>query len=420
MPRAVRVLFVTHNVPRFAGDAAGSFVLRLAVALQSAGARVDVIAPGSRELAGVDTIEGVSIRRVRYASEQDMTLAYAGNMAEQVLSSLKGKFALVGLLRALRRAVREQLDAANSAGDPYSVVHAHWWFPAALSLWRSRRIGRVPLVITMHGSDVRLAQKITPVHAIMRSVLAQANVRTAVSSWLADRVHAIAPTLDVHVSPMPVDVRHFVVPPNDDHGAPSARHGVLFVGRLNAQKGLADLLAAMASDPVHSLGADRTVLHVVGDGPDAGALRDKATALGIADRVHWHGALPQPELVAHYQRARVLAIPSREEGLGLVAVEAQLCGTPVVAYADGGLIDVVRADHGGSLVSAGDVAALGRAIARLLSDDALASTLGARGRDDMLSRFSPDSVAACYLAHYREAVDRDAENREAMRGTVVR
>ena len=101
MPRAVRVLFVTHNVPRFVGDAAGSFVLRLAVALQSAGAQVEVIAPAAAGLADVDTLEGVRIQRVRYASDARMTLAYAGNMAEQVMSSWGGKLALLGMLRAM-------------------------------------------------------------------------------------------------------------------------------------------------------------------------------------------------------------------------------------------------------------------------------------------------------------------------------
>ena len=103
MHGAVRVLFVTHNLPRFDGDAAGSFVLRLAVALQSAGAIVDIVAPGAAGLADEATLEGVRIRRVRYASDARMTLAYAGNMAEQVMASWGGRMALLGMLRTMRR-----------------------------------------------------------------------------------------------------------------------------------------------------------------------------------------------------------------------------------------------------------------------------------------------------------------------------
>ena len=405
MPRAARVLFVTHNVPRFAGDAAGSFVLRLAVALQSAGATVDVIAPAAAGLAPEATLEGVRVQRVRYAAESRMTLAYTGNMAEQVTSSWSGKLALLGMLHALRRTVRARIDAAKRSGAPYDVVHAHWWFPSALALWRLRRSGDPPLVITMHGSDVRLAQHITPAHPVMRAVLGEAALCTAVSGWLAETARRIAPDASIAVSPMPVDAEHFAPPP--DMSA-SARSGVLFVGRLNAQKGLADLLDAMASAALsaRSTTGDGTppVLHVVGDGPDGDALKARAGDLGLADRVRWYGALPQHALIPLYQGARLLAVPSREEGLGLVAVEAQLCGTPVVAYADGGLLDVVRADHGGTLIPVGDIQALGAGIARILADTDSADTLGMEARQDMLARFSPDAVADRYLTHYRQVV----------------
>ncbi len=402
MPRAARVLFVTHNVPRFEGDAAGSFVLRLAVALQSAGATVDIIAPAAVGLAPDATLEGVRIQRVRYASDERMTLAYAGNMAEQVTSSWGGKFALLGMLRALRRAVRARIDAAARAGTPYDVVHAHWWFPSALALWRARRAGDPPLVVTLHGSDVRLAQRTAPAHPIMRAVLGEAALCTAVSAWLADTALRIAPDASIIVSPMPVDARHFSPPPESS----AVRSGLLFVGRLNAQKGLADLLDALVSPAMRAYDnhgdGERISLDVVGDGPDGDALKARATALGLADRVRWYGALPQPALVALYQGARVLAMPSREEGLGLVAVEAQLCGTPVVAYADGGVIDVVRPDQGGTLVTVGDTRALGEAIARLLADETTARARGMRARSEMLARFSPDAVADRYLTHYRQ------------------
>ena len=394
MPRAPRVLFVTHNVPRYEGDAAGSFVLRLAVALQACGARVHIIAPGAAGLAANDVIEGVSIERVRYASDERMTLAYTGTMAEAVMGSWSGRFALLQLLAALRTRVRRRVDAARRAGDPFDVIHVHWWFPAGLALWNARRVGDPPVVITMHGSDVRLAEKKTVVHPVMRAVLQQAAVRTAVSSWLADMAHRIAPDGDVQVAPMPVDTRHFANVPKG-----GARHGVLFVGRLNEQKGLADLLEAMARPALQ-----HAPLHVVGDGPDGAALKAHAERLGLASRVHWHGTLTQTALVPLYIAAQTVVVPSRGEGLGLVAVEAQMCGTPVVAYADGGLLDVVRPDRGGTLVKVGDVQALSDAIARLVASEADARRLGEAARADMLARFTPPAVADRYLRLYAEAL----------------
>lgn len=388
----MRVLFVTHNVPRFAGDAAGSFVLRLAVALQQRGARVDIIAPWAPGLTATGTIEGVTIARVRYASsESQMTLAYDGTMVEQVRASWSGRLALLGLLRAFRRATRAAIANASDAGDPYDIVHVHWWFPAGLAL-----LGALPpapvRVLTMHGSDVRLAQGVWPARVIMRRVLAMFAVRTAVSSWLATQVNVASGGLSVDVAPMPVDTDRFVVR-ND-----VARAGILFVGRLNAQKGIADLLRALAQPCL----ADAT-LDVVGDGPDAGALRQQADRDGIASRVRWHGSLSQPTLASFYESAQVVAMPSRHEGLGLVAVESQLSGTPVVAYDSGGVVDVVKPEAGGTLVPPGDIVALSDALAALLRDPARAARAGAAASAEMRARFSPAAVSTQYMSLYNRA-----------------
>ncbi|BAH38657.1 glycosyltransferase [Gemmatimonas aurantiaca T-27] len=400
MSGSPRVLFVTHNAPRYVGDAAGSFVLRLAHALQQQGAQVDILAPGAAGLAPHEQLEGVSITRVRYADDQDMTLAYEGNMAELVRASWRGKRSLVQLMLAMRRTTARTLDAARRAGMPYDIVHAHWWFPAALSLWhlRARTAVGTPLVITMHGSDVRLAERTAPAHPLMRAVLGEAAIRTAVSSWLADTAQRIAPAAPVLVSPMPVDMRLFREKPVP----PPPREGVLFVGRLNAQKGIADLLDAMARPALAGV-----PLHVVGDGPDRAALEARARAAGLEHRITWHRVLSQSELVPLYRAARVVAMPSRAEGLGLVAVEAQLCGTPVVAYADGGLPDVVHPDRGGTLVTVGDIDALARAIALTLENAERAEQLGAIAREDMLARFSPEAAAQRYLRHYQDARGHD-------------
>ena len=411
MVHSPRLLFVTHNAPRHEGDAAGSFVLRLAVALQAAGARVDIIAPGAPGLAAQGMIEGVSIERVRYAADARMTLAYTGTMADAVKGSWSGRLALLQLLGATRRAVRHAIDRARREGAPYDIVHVHWWFPSGLALWRARRAGDPPRVVTMHGSDVRLAEKTAPAHPLMRAVLGEYAAWTTVSSWLAETAKRIVPTASIEVAPMPVDTRHFSLV---DHEAP--RRGLLFVGRLNEQKGLRDLLSALALPPLAASPstAEPVTLQVVGEGPDREALQAHARALGVDNRVQWLGHLDQPALVPRYREARAVVMPSRAEGLGLVAVEAQLCGTPVVAYRDGGLPDVVRETHGGTLVSPGDVPGLAAAIAQVIGT---ADDVQRRGRAawaDMHARFTPEAVAARYLGIYRRVL---ASRVLASRGT---
>jgi glycosyltransferase involved in cell wall biosynthesis len=174
---------------------------------------------------------------------------------------------------------------------------------------------------------------------------------------------------------------------------------VLFVGRLNAQKGLADLLEAMAWVPA-------ATLDVVGDGDEREALRARAARLGVDTRVRWLGAIPRTELPAAYRAAQAVVVPSRNEGLGLVAVEAQLSRTPVIAYRSGGLPDVVDPKWGGTLVPPGDVRALAGAIDALLRDPARAQGYGASARATMLDRFSPSTVAAGYRDRYLGALRR--------------
>src|SRR5207344_1282643 len=117
-------------------------------------------------------------------------------------------------------------------------------------------------------------------------------------------------------------------------------------------------------------------LDVVGDGDDREALEELARGLGIADRVRWHGLLPQQRLADFCRAATALVVPSVEEGLGLVAVEAQLCETPVVAFDSGGLPDIVQHDRTGILVPTVDAGALAAAISSLLDRPDRGAALG--------------------------------------------
>lgn len=393
MSASPRVLFVTHNFPRFVGDPAGSFVLRLAEALRDAGARIDVLAPGAPGLPPADRVNEIPVTRVRYAREDRQVLAYEGTMVEAVRASWGGRLALAGLLWHTRQAVRSALATARRAGAPYDAVHAHWWFPSGLATWAAGvgGPGGPRFVVTLHGSDVRLAQGVRAAHPLMRAVLERARAVTAVSGWLAETAGRIVPNARILVAPMPVATAHFTP-------ADAPRAGVLFVGRLNAQKGVADLLEALARTP------DAVTCDLVGDGPDRAALAARVAALGIAHRVRWHGAQPHDALPAFYRRAVVTVMPSREEGLGLVAVESALCGTPVIAYRSGGLPDVVSPAHGGTLVEPGDIPALSAAITQAIETAALAPDAAHRNGDTArahaLQHFDPERVASRYLALY--------------------
>lgn len=377
----MRVLFVAHNFPRHSGDLPGNFLLTFARALRDEDVEVRVVAPHAPGIPLADTVDGIRVTRFRYAPEERETLSYTGTMAAQVAASKRAKLDLIAFIRSASRTVRAESVWAN-------VVHAHWWFPSGLATTRSALHGR-PLVTTLHGSDVRLARSMFP-RLMMRSVLKRSARVTAVSSWLASEAarRANVPMPTVAQVPVPTDL---FVPGN------VPREGVLFVGKLDEQKGPAVLLEAMAKLPKH--------IHatIVGDGPDAHALHARAATLGIAGRVRWMGAVPHKDLTPYYQRAALFVAPATDaEGLGLAAVEAQLCETPVVASNIGGLPEVVSDNETGLLVPPGHAIALSSAIANALGNAERLAEWGREGRSRVLVRFDPRACARQYKTIYEE------------------
>lgn len=384
----MKVLFLTHAFPREVEDLAGSFILRLALALAGEGVAVTVLAPHAPGLRERETLRGIPVRRFRYAPERYETLAYAGTMAEQVRASWTARLALGGLVAsAVRSGDRHRKEVRPD------LLHAHWWFPSGLAAAVLSALRRLPLVTTLHGSDVRLVHGVAGARPLFVRVAARSSVVTAVSTWLSLQAKALAPSAaPPRVAPMPAEVALF-----SPDGA-RAPNRLLFVGRLTAQKGVDLLLRALAELP------SNVSLDVVGDGVEAEALRRLAASLGVAPRVRWHPPVPQQRLVDFYRAATALVVPSVEEGLGLVAVEALLCETPVVAFDSGGLRDVVVNGETGVLVPSISATAIATALNDLLRRSDRGASLGRAGRLRALASFAPEAAARRYVAIYQEAI----------------
>lgn len=311
----------------------------------------------------------------------------------------------------------------------YDLVHTHYWLSGLIGI-RARDAWGVPLVSSFHTlgkvKNYSLARGERPETA--ERLVGEAEVVAC-----ADRIMAGTPTEAAQLVGLygadPERVR--LVPPGVDHAVffPRSRHAaaihlhmadvrlLLFVGRLQPHKGpdiaVRALAEALARDPD---GTQDVVLAIVGGPSGAGGaeiarLMDLAGALGVEERVMLFPPQPQVRLADFYAAAEVVLMPSRSESFGLVALEAQACGTPVVAAAVGGLRYVIDDGVTGHLVEGHDPADHAERVLDVLRDPAGARRMGEAGVAHS-QRFSWDATAEEILAVYRELRDGVSPDRE--------
>ena len=177
-----------------------------------------------------------------------------------------------------------------------------------------------------------------------------------------------------------------------------SRPTVGVVGRLRREKGHAVLLEAL-SLVVQSV--PDVALLVVGDGQDRAGLEERARGLCLDGHIVWLGARRSEELPGLYGVMDVVAIPSQFEGFGLVAVEAMAAARPVVAFATGGLTEIVVDGVSGKLVPPGDRIAFAGALVGLITDRKGAVEMGKAGRRIVQSGFSQETFSSLILSAYR-------------------
>lgn len=377
----MRVLHLSTSFPRSRGDTSGMFLLDLTTALLGAGLDVHVLAPHDEGAAVEDVLEGTHVRRFRYAPPRLEKLAYRGGILSNVRRPTRAPLVPLFVAAYRRAAIAE---ARRLQPD---VIHAHWWFPGGFVGLAAARATGIPLLVTLHGSDVHLASK-PGVDRLARRVVHAADGVAVVSDAIRDGITSLL-ALDasaVRLLPMPVTMD--AAGPWSPPEPPPLR--VATVGRLATEKGYDVLVDALLRLRARGI---RVVWDVMGDGPQAVPLATQARPLG--DDVRFLGPRSRSEIAAVLAGVHALVVPSRREGLGMVALEALHAGCPVIASRTGGLVELVGPGDG-ILVPPGDAAALADAIERL----PLPPPEG-----DAATRHLPEQVAADHLAAY-EAITR--------------
>ena len=400
------------------------YVMGLASALARQGAQVEIFtrATSSDLPDACDVAPGIVVRHVT-----------AGPFEGLDKNDLPGQLCAftAGVLRT---------EAARTPGW-YDVVHSHYWL-SGQSGWLAADRWDVPLVHTMHtmakvknaalargdspeplGRIIGEEQVVEAADALVASTAMEATELIEMYNAAPGRVHVVAPGVDLdlfHPTESEETRENDVVRARERErlGLPATGDVVLFAGRIQPLKGPDVLVEAAA----HLRASGRDVPTFVFLGGPSGrmtSLRELealAAQLGVSDCVQFRPPVARDELAAWFRVADLVAVPSHNESFGLVAAEAQACGTPVVAAAVGGLLTVVDHDVSGVLIDGHDPQRWAQVLGDVLGDNARMELLR-KGAIAAGARFGWDSTAEAMLEVYRRARG-ERDKRTAMLNSV--
>jgi glycosyltransferase involved in cell wall biosynthesis len=377
----VRVVFLTHNYPRWPGDFSGAALAALARALVRRGISVRVVAP-SEDSTGRADLDGVTVNRVRVGRSLGSTLSDPSAFA----AGLKAPFGwspLLRLWRALKPVARREIAHGTD------LVHAHWWIPAGLAAPAG-----VPVVLTVEGADAALLRRSRLARSLARPLFRRAAVVTAVSRQSAELVEgltgrAVGPE---RIHPLPIDTR--------GHAWTRGGGGMVLIGRLDRIDRVELALETIAV--LASCGHDLP-LSIIGDGPDRESLQQRAQRLGVSALVRFLGPLPADQARTHLARADLMLCTARGEGTAGPVLEALITGVPVIACWDSGAAVDVVPESGAGRLSLPSADALAESVLSLQVDRqrlAAGRLVGEAWR----ARLAPDHVAQLCEGWYRNAL----------------
>jgi D-inositol-3-phosphate glycosyltransferase len=272
--------------------------------------------------------------------------------------------------------------------ENYDVIHSHYWLSGKVAMPAAKELG-IPLVHTMHTmarvKNLNLAEGETPepmirvqgetqvvaaANALIANTDAEAASLVSLYDACPDTVHVVSPGVDLYTF-TPGESRSAA---RDQIGQPQDALVVSFVGRIQPHKGPEVLIRATSELVKHSpLLRHKLIVNIVGGASGANTeevdrLKELTTWLAIDDVVRFSPPVPREDLPQWYRAADLVVVPSYSESFGLVALEAQACGTPVIATAVGGLRTAVADGISGVLVDGHDPKAWSSVISRLLQE----------------------------------------------------
>jgi N-acetyl-alpha-D-glucosaminyl L-malate synthase BshA len=298
--------------------------------------------------------------------------------------------------------------ATVARAEKLDLLHVHYAIPHSISAILARESIKqkryVPVITTLHGTDITLVGADRSYLPITRYGLQQSDGVTAVSKFLKQATIETFDFDEIEVIPnfiCPCHYKRLDDSPLRTELAPNGEKLLVHVSNFRAVKRPVDCVEIFAK--VRSE-RDDVRLVMVGDGPERSAVFYRAEQLGLNGGVSFVGK--QGNIADYLGVSDVFLLPSELESFGLAALEAQACELPVIATRIGGIPEVVNDGETGYLSDIGDVSKMSIDTLRLLNDDELRRSFGEKGRDLAVARYGSDKIIPQYIAFYEKVLAR--------------
>lgn len=287
------------------------------------------------------------------------------------------------------------------------LIHSHYAVPHAASAYLAKQMlgsEKLKTVTTLHGTDITLVGLDKSFYQVIKFNIEESDGVTAVSHYLQKRTHdEFAIQREIRVIHNFVDTERYNSSANHctkDHFAPNGEKILMHASNFRPVKRVTDVVRIFATVREHI----PVKLLLVGEGPERLFVQQLVKELKLSEDVLFLG---EQEYIAQLMNcADLFFLPSEQESFGLVALEAQSCGVPVIGAATGGLPEVVEDGKTGFLLPVGDISGMAQKSLELLSKNDLYEAFHKKSRERVLDYFDSKSIIPQYEAFYEEILNK--------------
>ncbi len=395
-----KILVTTTTFPRWKNDTVPNFVYELSKKLSSK-YKIIVLAPHYKGAKKFEKMNNVEVKRfVYFKPEKLQRLCYNSG----IITNMKASF--FAALQMPLLIISEFFVSYNIIKkENVAMIHAHWMLPQGFIGVFLKKIFRIPLLVTVHGSDL-FPLKNRFFMSLQKFVLKNMNFMTLNSQATKNELINRFPdcTSKIKIIPMGIDIELFKKRNVEKSLVYLKNKILLFVGRLNEQKGLQFLIDAM---PKIIKNEPSVKLLVIGEGAYKKKLQQMATSKNANAYIEFLGALPHKEIAYYYNIADIFVMPSMStkigtEALGLALLEAMASGCAVIGTNVGGIPYIIKNGYNGMLVEQKNSNALAKAIIMLIKDKKKSERLSRNAAEFARKNYSWDKVAKEFFGVYEK------------------